>query len=255
MSRTVTDLPASRSRNLSRSDRSRSRGNVPFIGRSAIPGSGLAPARYLALVPQVWLNPRSPPLLLELLVESSRGSSKSPRFKTTTGGGFCSGRGGGGETTPAGPLRWRVVNTRRRGIDMTITTSSKLMRVTSTRLTAKISSPTCQEKTSTSSLSVLNDRTDPGKDLLSGSRNCRRHFLRQSWRWRRHPIDRCHCLHECISLVSGQDVSQSRQSARRVLGPASRFCCQFQSSAQKLSKHAESTFYWLTPALGVVISK
>ena len=86
---------------------------------------------------------RSPLLLLELLVVSSGGSSGcTPLLSTTTGGGFCSGRGGGGDTAPAGPLRCRVVSTNRLGMDMTITTSSKLIRVTSTKLMARISSPT-----------------------------------------------------------------------------------------------------------------
>ena len=139
-----TDLPASRSRNRSRSERSRSRGNVPWMGRSAMPGSGLPVVMYLvADEAPIWPKARSPPLLLEVLVESSSGSSCSPRFKTTTGGGFCSGRGGGGDMAPAGPLLCRVVSTNRRGMDMTMTTSSKLIRVTSTRLTARISSPTC----------------------------------------------------------------------------------------------------------------
>lgn len=85
----------------------------------------------------------SPLLLVELLALSSSGSSGwTPRFNTTTGGGFCSGRGGGGDTAPGGPLLCRVVKTRRRGMDMTMTTSSRLIRVTSTKLIANISSPT-----------------------------------------------------------------------------------------------------------------
>ena len=136
-----TDLPASRSRNCSRSERSLLRGKVPWMGRSAIPANGLPPVRKRPVLPMDGPKCRSPLLPFEL--QSSRCSSGCrPRLSTTTGGGFCSGRGGGGDTAPAGPLRCLVVSTRRRGIDMTMTTSSRLIRVTSTRLMARISSPT-----------------------------------------------------------------------------------------------------------------
>ncbi len=111
-----------------------------------MPGSGLPVVRNLdGPYGPYWK--RSPLLLFELLVVSSGGSSGwTPLLRTTTGGGFCSGRGGGGETAPAGPLRCLVVSTSRRGIDMTMTTSSRLIRVTSTKLMARISSPTYNGK-------------------------------------------------------------------------------------------------------------
>lgn len=76
---------------------------------------------------------------------SSKSSSLISLLITTTGGGFCSGRvsgGGPGELAPRLPRRCLIANTRRRGIDMIITTSSSDICVTSTRLTARISSPT-----------------------------------------------------------------------------------------------------------------
>lgn len=77
-----------------------------------------------------------------LLFESSIGSSSYSFLMTTTGGGLgsCLGCGEGGAPLP--PLRDRVVSSRRRGMLMMMTTSSSPMRVTSTKFTAKISSPT-----------------------------------------------------------------------------------------------------------------
>lgn len=76
------------------------------------------------------------------IISSSR---RSRCLITTTGGAFCSGRDsveGPGEFVPRPPRRWRMARTRRRGIDMMMTTSSRDIWVTSTRLTARISSKT-----------------------------------------------------------------------------------------------------------------
>lgn len=80
---------------------------------------------------------------------SSKSSSLRSRLITTTGGGFCSGRdnvGGPGEPVVRLSRLWRIAKTNLRGIDIIITTSSKDMCVTSTKLTARISSPTSKRE-------------------------------------------------------------------------------------------------------------
>lgn len=74
-----------------------------------------------------------------LLVTWSFSSSLSSFLMTTTGGALCS-FWRLCETSWCGPCL--MASTSRLGIDMMITTSSRLMCVTSTRFTARISSPT-----------------------------------------------------------------------------------------------------------------
>lgn len=78
-----------------------------------------------------------------LLVTWSFSSSFNSLLMTTTGGALCS-VWRTCETGWCGPCL--VAKTSRLGIDMMMTTSSRLMCVTSTRFTAKISSPTCKRE-------------------------------------------------------------------------------------------------------------